>query len=337
MPVDLQKLKQEMANAPEPRSDFRFAEYDKLRLNYGTQAHPTPHRVKLFSWPPEGGVVAQRVLSHFGLGASGRGSVICPKQHGDDQPCPLCDIVRDVSQSGDETQRKTVVKFAQKERFWFFCANVDEIARAQGAIEKIYVWDAASTAYYQIIALMQQEWGDFTALPESPCISIQAYRDGQSPGGKYNIGGSPSKIRIDLAGIRHLFPDPKLILAAPPPAMLEAMLRKSPTGGAFAPPRRTAGGQQASRAAPTAAAGAIIEEEGDNIEMGGPPASTPAPATTPAPVVARGAVLSTGGPATVVQPPTAAATTAPAAGTPPAAPTGSTAMRPRRPLSAVLR
>lgn len=228
MPVDLEKMKQEMAAAPAShgREDFEFAQYNKLKIDYGYPSQPATKQLKLFSWPPQGGAIAQRVRIHFGLGTSGKGSVVCPKQHGEDLPCPVCDITAKVAQEGNELQRQAALKLAVKERFWVLCIDISKFKTT--GVKEIAVWNASPFNHIQLMTQMQAEWGDFTALPESWMVVLSAYRDGKSPAGHVNVSGSPEKVQINLPDWLGCFPDLIKVLQAPPAGMIAAMLKKSP-------------------------------------------------------------------------------------------------------------
>lgn len=226
MPIDIASTVKEFANVS-ARSDFEFAKYDRLQLQYQTPSAPGKKRLKLFSWPPAGGELGKRVRMHYNLGGNKKAAVVCPKQHDPEASCPICEIVAELSQTGTEIQRKAIANFVAKDRFFILCLDVDELEKSQGAIKKVYVWNVASGAFLQILSMMQEEWGDFTALPESYMLAVDAFRDGAGPG-KAVCRGCPQKIQVSLDTYKECFPDLAKIVAAPPAQAIESMFFKSP-------------------------------------------------------------------------------------------------------------
>lgn len=227
MPVNIEEVKQDLANHP-GRSDFEFPKYNQLKINYGPQFQPIIKKLKLFSWPPEGGILAKKVRIHFGVGQSGKGRVVCPKNSDPEAKCPICDLIEDVTQHGDEIQRKSILPFVLKDRYWFLCLDLSEIEATNGSELKVYIWDAPPMSYQAVATAMQTSWGDFTALPTSYKLMLSSKRDGSSRAGMTDVSGLPEQETIHLEQVKHLFPDLNSITKSPPPAMIEAMLYKAP-------------------------------------------------------------------------------------------------------------
>lgn len=241
MPVDLKQIEAELANhSHSGRSDFEFTKFDRLQIAYGSKYQPTTKKIKLFSWPPTGGQLAKKLRMHFKLGQSGKNSCICPKSIDAEASCPVCDLIESVTQSGDELQRKAIVNFVSRERFWMLCLDLTEMAATNNTVCKVYVWNAPPTVYTQIATHMQTSYGDFTALPQSYILQLLSHSEGGNRAGITNASGLPEQVNISYDSIKHLFPDLEAIVKPPPAAIIEAMLYKSPNVPTN-PNRRTSG------------------------------------------------------------------------------------------------
>ena len=76
--------------------------WPEFKPTYGPDKdHPQENKLKLFSWPPEGGHLGKRIFQHGSLGADGKKTAYCLKTFGANQNCPICAYIEAAAKSDD--------------------------------------------------------------------------------------------------------------------------------------------------------------------------------------------------------------------------------------------
>ncbi|HEY4430640.1 MAG TPA: hypothetical protein VGN87_06335 [Paenibacillus sp.] len=160
--------------------------------------------------PPKGdGVFAKEVFVHFGVNKTEenkRGTmVVCPKTHGDNKPCPVCDVVaemRKLSKKKDDKYDKMARELNKKTRVYY---NVIDRADDLDTFEKkevdgkekwfnaddeeetpIKVFGSGIGIYKALLALIiDPEYGDITDEDEG--LDIIITKSGTGYNTKYEV------------------------------------------------------------------------------------------------------------------------------------------------------
>ena len=200
----------------------RSAGYPVYKPKYGTgKDNVIENKVKLFSWPPEGGQLGKRVFRHNALGGDGKKTAYCLKTFGPNNFCPICDFVERASKSNDPVMVARAEKIAQKERYNMFVADLDVLDKDKKKFVGVY--DSSPGFYRRCVQEMASEDYDFTAWESLP-VKIICYRRGQNLPSSVEFGTGMRAITLDKDEWLPLIPKIDVVLRAPTPETLTMLL-----------------------------------------------------------------------------------------------------------------
>jgi hypothetical protein len=172
MSVDMDEVKSWLENA----SPLGFKSF---KPTYGAdKTKPHENRLKLFSWPPERGPLAIKVMKHFGLGADGKRQAICPKTYGIKHACPICDFISAAVASQDASLLNKAKELGARERYYQLCLNWDAIEKEPTAQHVVEIYDCPPKVHRDIMQTMATQKHDFTAFEHSAIIALSCYSQG---------------------------------------------------------------------------------------------------------------------------------------------------------------
>lgn len=221
MPTDIAKVKEQLANM----QGLGFLPY---RPEYGpSKDKPKENRIKLFSWPPEGGQVAKRVLKHYGLGHDGKAQIICPRTFGPMHACPVCAWVDAANKSEDNTLIARAKKLRNSERYMQLVVDYDELTGKEQK-EVVRIWDCPPQVHRKIMETMVGQDHDFTAW-ESALVCLTCYSVGPAVPKRADFSVAmqamkPLIVKFDSAKWLPLMPDLEGLFVAPSPEKLQKLL-----------------------------------------------------------------------------------------------------------------
>lgn len=272
MAVDLAAMRKKfdaMKNLNEERG------FSMFRPKYGKSKNDVAEaRLKLWSWPPNGGELAKKLFLHFKLGTEHKDRAVCPKTYGMNNPCPVCEFIEAAEASGEPALLKRALDVKRQERYYMFVTDWD--AYEKEGKKHVLVYDAAGNTFRKVMRMMLGDWGDFT-LPSSNLLTLITYEQGANLPKAVDLQGSPKTVQLNLAEWLPCFPKWDNICQPETVHKLTTMLYGETETSEPTP-------------APAAAEASVAAAE-DNIPMGddntsytqqAPPAVVVAP--TPAPV-----------------------------------------------------
>jgi hypothetical protein len=166
MPVlDMEAMKRKL----EETAGFGYSIY---KPTYGPNKNaPHINRIKLFSWPPQGGELSKEVIKHYALGPQGKAQAICRRMIGGN--CPVCDFID--AAGTDPTKVKMAERLRAATRQLMLVADWD-LYEKEGKVE-IKVYDAPAKIHREIAQTMASQDYDFTDF-ESALIVLKGYAQG---------------------------------------------------------------------------------------------------------------------------------------------------------------
>lgn len=221
MPTDIGKVKEQLANM----QGLGFLPY---KPEYGpSKDKPKENRIKLFSWPPQGGQLAKRVLKHYGLGSEGKAQVVCPKTFGPTQVCPVCAWVDAANKSEDSTLIERAKKLRNSERYMQIVVDYDELT-AKEPKENVRIFDCAPQVHRKVMETMVSQDHDFTAW-ESALVCLTCYAVGPNVPKRADFSVAlenmkPLFVKFDPQKWLPLMPDLEGLLVAPTAEKLQKLL-----------------------------------------------------------------------------------------------------------------
>lgn len=128
----------------------------------------------IFRFLPIGDLFYKEVYRH----RIGENDVICPKTFSPDKPCPICELVDKLRQSGDIAQ---AIQYLPRVRYYSVVVrkneNGEEVVSIVGYGNQ--VWMALSSL------VLDPEWGDFTDPKNGYSINIKRIGEGRNT--KYQV------------------------------------------------------------------------------------------------------------------------------------------------------
>jgi len=216
MPItDMQALKERFAASSR-------GGYHEWKPKYGADKdHAIENKIKLFSWPPEGGQLGKRVYQHGALGADGKKTAFCMKTFGVANFCPVCDYIDRAGKSQDAGAIARAEKLAQRERYLMIVADLDALDKEKTKVVGIY--NSSPGFYRRCIQEMTSENYDFTGWTSLP-VKIICHRRGPGLPSSVEFGTAMREVTLDPAEWMPLMPKLDQVIAAPPPNSLVLLL-----------------------------------------------------------------------------------------------------------------
>lgn len=222
MPVDIQKTKEKLAA-------MKSADRTGWKPRYGkSKTEPTENKIKLFSWPPDGGELAFRVMKHFNLGADGKKVVICPKTFGAKNPCCVCTESAELTRSEDASCLERAKKLMSTERYLQLVADWNQVEEKPDASKQILIYDCPPKVHRDIMQLMTANEHDFTAW-DSALGALTCFEQGTGKPKSVTFSipmrnMKPIEVSLPMAEWMILVPDLKSAVQPPTPERLLALL-----------------------------------------------------------------------------------------------------------------
>lgn len=196
--------------------------WPEFKPTYGPDKdHPHENKLKLFSWPPEGGHLGKRIFQHGSLGADGKKTAYCLKTFGANQNCPICAYIEAAAKSDDPVVLARAEKMGQRERYLMLVGNLDLLDKEKKKVVAIY--NSAPQFYRRCIQEMSSENYDFTAWKSNP-VKLICFRQGQNKPSSVTFGVAMREVELSAAEWMPLMPDLSLVIVPPSPKSLTLLL-----------------------------------------------------------------------------------------------------------------